>query len=238
MMKSIVRWMDRTLYPTLKDNWDNTIFRAVVFQNLDRNFRMLDLGAGAGIVKQMNFKGMVAMVCGVDPDKRSSQNPYIDEFKVGTGDKIPYSDGTFDIVIANNVLEHIENPEIVFKEAWRVLKSGGLFLSKTPNKWHYVALIARGTPHWFHGFANSLRGRDSEDTYPTVYKANTYVSIKSYAEKAGFKVREIRYVEGRPEYLRLTPFTYVLGWLYERIVNALSPLVRFKVIIISVLEKK
>ncbi len=236
-MNSVVRWMDRTLYPALGDNWDDAVFREVISKKLDRRFRILDLGAGAGIVKQMNFKGMVATVCGVDPDKRSSKNPYLDEFKAGTGEKIPYEDETFDIVFANNVLEHLIDPDIVFKEAWRVLKPGSLFLTKTPNRWHYVSLIARATPHSFHDFTNRLRGRQSEDTYRTFYRVNTGASIRSCAERAGFKVREIRYVEGRPEYLRLTPFTYVFGWLYERLVNTLSFLARFRVIVISVLEK-
>lgn len=237
MMRSVVRWMDRRLYPSFEDNWDNTIFREVVSGRLDRKFHILDLGAGAGIVKQMNFKGFTEKVCGVDPDKRSSGNPYLDEFKVGSGDNIPYQDGTFDLVFANNVLEHLENPDIVFKEAWRVLKKGGLFLTKTPNKWHYVALIAKATPHSLHEFVNRLRGRYREDTYPTFYRVNTGASIKSCAERAGFKVREIRYIEGRPEYLRLTPFTYFFGWLYEKLVNRCSALAPFRVIVISVLEK-
>jgi len=40
---------------------------------------------------------------------------------------MPYSDNTFDYVIADMVLEHVEgNPETVFQELHRVLKPGGI----------------------------------------------------------------------------------------------------------------
>ncbi len=44
-------------------------------------------------------------------------------------------------------------------------------------------------------------------------------------------------IEGRPEYLRLSSFTYLLGWLYERLVNALPGLEQFRILLIAVLEK-
>jgi hypothetical protein len=44
-------------------------------------------------------------------------------------------------------------------------------------------------------------------------------------------------VEGRPEYLRLTALTYAVGLLYERIVNALPFLARYRILLIAVLRK-
>ena len=50
----------------------------------------------------MNFKAHAKRVCGLDPDPRVVDNPYLHEAKVGLGERIPWPDGTFD-VIADNV---------------------------------------------------------------------------------------------------------------------------------------
>jgi SAM-dependent methyltransferase len=153
------------------------------------------------------------------------------------GESIPYPAETFDLIFADNVLEHLTDPEAVLREVVRVLKPGGIFLAKTPNKYHYMPLVARLTPHGFHQFINRLRGRASVDTFPTRYRINTPGAIRYYAARSGLRVRGIRLIEGRPEYLRLSSFTYLLGWLYERLVNALPGLERFRILLIAVLEK-
>src|SRR5947209_10685083 len=156
-MGVLTRWLDSTLYPSFGANWDDELFRQNVLAMLQREHWLLDLGAGAGIVPQMNFRGRVARTCGVDPDERVTMNPFLDEGRVGTGEAIPYADATFDVVIADNVIEHLNRPAEVFSEVVRVLKPGGMFLFKTPNKRHYVATIARLTSHRFHQLYNRMR---------------------------------------------------------------------------------
>lgn len=206
-------------------------------ESFEPSSRVLDLGAGAGIVEQTRFRGQVAHICGVDPDPRVKENPYLDEAHVGVGEAIPCDDESFDLVFANNVLEHLENPDTVFREVARVLKPGGCFLTKTPNKWHYMPVIASCTPHWFHQFVNQLRGRDSEDTFPTHYRANSRRDVRRVATNVGLEVERIELIEGRPEYLRMTAPTYLAGWCYERAVNVVPGLSSFRVVMLSVLRK-
>ncbi len=118
-MGRMVAWIDRKLYSQFRDNWDDSLFRTQISEILKKEDHLLDLGAGAGVVPQMNFRGLAARVCGVDPDERVQANPYLDEGKVGFGESIPYKDGEFDVVIADNVLEHLERSEQVFKEIAR-----------------------------------------------------------------------------------------------------------------------
>ena len=101
------------------------------------------------------------------------------------------------------MLEHLPEPEKVFAEVYRLLRPGGVFLGKTPNKWHYMPLIARLTPHRFHKWVNKWRGRDGDDVFPTKYQANTEGDIRKLAFSAGLKVNQIKHIEGRPEYLRM-----------------------------------
>jgi ubiquinone/menaquinone biosynthesis C-methylase UbiE len=124
-MSRITHWMDRAWYPNHAKNWDDQLFREAVLRNLKPEMTMLDLGAGAGIVNQMNFRELASRVCGVDLDPRVVDNPFLDEGRVSDAGEIPFPDESFDIVFSDNVLEHLEIPDQVFREVARVLKEGG-----------------------------------------------------------------------------------------------------------------
>lgn len=50
---------------------------------------------------------------------------------------IPYPDGFFETIIANDVIEHVTNPMFLLCEANRVLKDGGTLIISTPNPYYY-----------------------------------------------------------------------------------------------------
>jgi len=233
----LVPYLDRRWYPHFSSNWDDALLRSRILQRISRESRILDLGAGAGIVAAMNFRGIAGRVCGIDPDPRVAENPHLDEAIVGTGEAIPYADATFDLVFADNVFEHLPDPQRVLREVLRVLRPGGRLLLKTPNKWHYMPVIARLTPHVFHAAYNRLRGRATFDTFPTRYRANSPRVLRQLAAACGFEVESLALVEGRPEYLRISAPTYVLGWLYERAVNASERLAALRILLIAELRK-
>ncbi len=231
---SLIHTLDRVLYSNFKDHWDDWLFRERVIDVIQhwtcRN--ILDLGAGSGRLKQMDFRQLAARVCGVDPNPAVLENPFLDEARVGDGIAIPYADESFDLVFANNVLEHLTDPLRVFCEIRRVLRPGGFFLAKTPNKWHYVGIVSRLTPHWFHIWFNARRGRSEKDTYPTKYLANTPAALGRLSKAAGLDLQSLELIEGRPEYLRFAVVPYLLGALYERTVNRFSALRNFRVLLI------
>ncbi|HKU16470.1 MAG TPA: class I SAM-dependent methyltransferase [Steroidobacteraceae bacterium] len=236
-MTSAVAWLDRRLYPQTQRNWDDLMFRERVLARLRPDDAVLDVGAGAGIVAHMNFRHRVRCVCGVDLDPRVVDNPYLDVAAIGSAAALPFADATFDVVFCDNVLEHLPDPLRVFREIHRVLKPGGVFLAKTPNKWHYMPLIARMTPLWFHRLVNRARGRHSEDTFPTHYRANSRLALATLARGSGLQLERVELIEGRPEYLRLAWPLYLAGWLYERIVNASDRLATLRVLLIAELRR-
>lgn len=63
---------------------------------------------------------------------------------------LPFADGTFDIVVANDVLEHSQRQAELLREVRRALRPSGLLLLTTQNRWSL-----RGEPHvrvWGVGF--------------------------------------------------------------------------------------
>ena len=233
----LVQKLDSIFYPNFQDNWDDEIFRTVVMDHLGSEMILLDVGAGSGKLTQMNFKDKCKKVVGLDPDEAVLKNPNLQEAHVAFGENMPFEDGTFDIVVSDNVWEHVAKPEEFLEEVWRVLKPGGLYLAKTPNELHYVPLLAKLTPHWFHQFYNSLRGRSADDTFETHYKLNSRNTVFRHAKETGFEVDFFKSYEGRPEYLRISSLIYPFGIIYERLVNLSKRFERFRVIHIVVLRK-
>lgn len=69
-MKYLINFFDEKFYPEYSDNWDDLLFRTSILDHLESDHVLLDIGAGAGIIQAMNFKGLVEKVVGLDPDPR------------------------------------------------------------------------------------------------------------------------------------------------------------------------
>ncbi len=234
---SLVSRIDRTCYPQHQGNWEDAHFRERILEALRPGDEILDIGAGAGIVAAMNFRGIAGRVCGIDLDPRVEQNPFLDEGRLADAGAIPYPDARFDLVFADNVMEHLDDPVGVFTEISRVLKPGGRLLFRTPNRSHYMPLIARCTPHGFHQWVNKWRGRAEVDTFPTRYHVNSACQVRAVAKASGLQIDRIERVEGRPEYLRLTAPTYICGLIYERMVNMTEWLAGMRILLIASLRR-
>lgn len=69
--------------------------------------------------------------------KRGIQNKALNfKYQVIDAEDIPYEDESFDVVIANHMLYHVDDIEKVLSEIYRVLKPGGQFYSSTVGENH------------------------------------------------------------------------------------------------------
>ncbi|MCK4235561.1 MAG: class I SAM-dependent methyltransferase [Candidatus Krumholzibacteria bacterium] len=101
---------------------------------------VLDIGCGLG-GKTVAYSEAGADVVGVDIELQNISQSIIfarsrasgAAFAVGDAEMLPFHDQTFDLVVANDSLEHFPHPEAVLPELARVLRPGGsIFLFFTP----------------------------------------------------------------------------------------------------------
>jgi len=55
---------------------------------------------------------------------------------------LPAQDGEFDLIVAAEIIEHLENPRFTMREIFRLLKDGGWAIVTTPNNESLRALVA------------------------------------------------------------------------------------------------
>lgn len=97
------------------------------------SIRVLDVGCGTGAVMQF-LKERGWEVYGVDPN--SEALGYCADkgltVKSGTAEKIDFPTGSFDIVLALDVLEHTDDDGLSVNEIKRILKPRGIFICTVP----------------------------------------------------------------------------------------------------------
>jgi ubiquinone/menaquinone biosynthesis C-methylase UbiE len=65
-------------------------------------------------------------------------------------DALPFADGSFDVLVAFEVIEHLESWQEMLREARRVLRATGMLLVSTPNKAYYAEARGAAGPNPFH----------------------------------------------------------------------------------------
>jgi SAM-dependent methyltransferase len=218
----------RGMYDRLQDAID---------QYVTANDVVLDAGCGSGRVFQHRLAGRVRRVVGVDVTDEPRANANIDGAAKADLRALPFRGETFDLIVMSHVAEHLTEPAPVFRELARVLRPGGRLLLLTPNRWHYVPLVARLAPHRLHVAFNRRRGVDARDVFPTAYRANTAGRLRALAADAGLTVERLDRTETEPEYLAFHAIPYALGVAYERLVNRIDALAGLRVNLLLVARK-
>ena len=146
-----------------------TEFHTLCKATIPQGGRILEIGAGPSNATS-HYLATLGELHGLDPDPDAIRNELLTSSSLLTSDIFPFEDESFDACVSNYVLEHVADPQAHLREVKRVLSPGGAYIVRTPNRFHYVALAAAATPHWFHKLlANRLRGLGAEahDPYPT-----------------------------------------------------------------------
>ncbi len=211
----------RQEYKKKKVSWKSSpeVYRNLISENVDSQTKILDIGCGHGLNMKSIYK-VTKHTYGLDSDSEAlEKNTIIQNKKVGTAENLPFLDNFFDIVVLEWVLEHLENPQEVFDEIYRVLKPGGKVIFLTPNVWNYNVWIIRLIPNVFHDFlTRKLYQRQENDTYPTRYRINSYRQCQRILEPIGFSEKKFIH-NGDPSYISFNRFLFLIALGIEKILD-------------------
>ena len=87
----------------------------------------IEVGCGTGrVMAWLKQRNPSLYLCGVDPAEQllkiaHSRVPSC-ELHVGSGERLPFADGSFDLALATGVMHHADRPDLVIREMFRVAR--------------------------------------------------------------------------------------------------------------------
>jgi ubiquinone/menaquinone biosynthesis C-methylase UbiE len=145
---------------------------------------------------------------GVDLDAdAASENAALDRFVVADlCARLPFEDGSFELVYSNFVVEHLTEPEAAFREWRRVVRPEGAVVLLTSNRANPFVAAATLLPRRLRvAIKRAGAGAAERDIIRTRYRANTPRRLTSALCRAGFSPVEVTYVATLHRYAERKP---------------------------------
>jgi len=177
-----------------------------------------------------------AVLVGLDAERASLKANHFTAAKVcGNAGRLPFPDGAFDLVTANMVVEHLEDPDSQFREIRRVLSDGGRFVFHTPNAEGYFVRLRRLVPARLAvRLAWILERRKEDDVFPVHYRANTANALGRVSSASGFEIEKLDLIRAEA-ILFMVPPLFLPELLWIRALGS-ERLARFRPNLIAVLR--
>lgn len=206
-----------SFYPEAKVGGYTSVDGSVEFYGrinsiLDSSMTVLDFGAGRAAWYEVNsclyrkqlrnIRGKVAKVVGCDVDEAVLQNQTVDESVIiKIGEKLPFGDNSFDMIISDYTFEHIANPGEVAAEFRRILRPKGWICARTPNKYSYISALTRIIKNKSHAkiLKHAQPHRKEVDVFPTTFLLNSKKDLSKHFPSSIFHDLTYKY-ESEPAY--------------------------------------
>jgi SAM-dependent methyltransferase len=157
------------------DLWNEHVARYCFAARMARGRRVLDAGCGSGYgadVLGREAREVLAIdISGDAIDYARRHYPSVNlRFERASCLEIPAPDGSFDLVVAFELIEHLADWRAFLREVRRVLAPEGQFLVSTPNRLYYAEARAALGPNPFHvhEFEYGEFQRELEAVFPRV----------------------------------------------------------------------
>ena len=174
--------IDSAFHRRRKDLTVDLVREAV--SSVQRTPRLLDLGCGQGHITEAIRQALhSADVTGLDYsisaiDYAHAHFPAID-FAVGDAYESPYAQGFFDVVVCNNLWEHVPDPLRLLSRIKGTLRPGGYIVLSTPSRYRVANLV------------RILRGKSVMLMSPHHVTEYTVGQVVEQLAYGGFQVRRI-----------------------------------------------
>lgn len=104
------------------------------------NAHILDAGGGNGMYAsqiQNRYKDARLELFEIEIERvREARAENVDHALVAAGEYLPYAANSFDTIISNEVIEHVQDDRLAVSEMVRTLKTGGHLIIFCPNRWY------------------------------------------------------------------------------------------------------
>lgn len=176
-------------------------YARVLASVIETGDRWLDIGAGTRVhdgwvgVSAVEVSGRASFLVGVDLEiDHLTLNNNINAGVAASAYSLPFTCGSFSVVTANMVLEHIEDPRNFFQELYRVVIPEGRIVFVTPNLKNPTILLSRYllSSNVRSRLASIVERRPMEHVFPTFYRANTIAAIGSFLPSDQWEIVELR----------------------------------------------
>lgn len=145
--------------------------------------KILDIGCGEGKIWEL-FPNMDVYGIDMSQGNLKKARKFLKP-TLGSAEKLPFKDKTFDLVVASEILEHLISPDKTFKEINRVLKPRGNAIITFPN-----------TSSLQFRFGIFLFGSNPALNYPENLNHIRFFNIKDIIKMIGGTSLKIKKVRG------------------------------------------
>lgn len=188
---------------------------------------ILDAGCGDGLLAELLKKRLTgAKIYGVDISKKGlelakKRGVVVKKFDLNLG--IPHTDKSFDLVIANQVIEHLLDPDFFLRECERVLCPEGHLILTTPNlaAWYnrllflfgiYPVFLEASTKNKLVGTKFLRKFAESKEPLGHI-RVLTLAAVRDLLEMNNFKLKRVL---GLTRDFHFGPLTKVIYRLLDR----------------------
>lgn len=191
--------------------------------------KIFDFGCGSGyLVGELQRLGYDAH--GMDFEKEAISygiNSGVSNLTLGAGNKLEYPDANFDLIMAFDVLEHIENERPVVEELVRTLKPGGKMIITAPA-YQWLWGVQDEVSHHFRRY--TLRGLLSvfpvnsvlsviKETYFITFLFPAIAIVRLFSRWFNIKNRESDFEIGNPFLGAIFYLIFNLESYFLRVIN-------------------
>jgi SAM-dependent methyltransferase len=178
--------------------------------------RMLENGCGVGVYigkLQPHARAVFGLEYdferAVEAGRRAAPAPVV----CAAGEELPYPDNCFDVILSNEVIEHVRDDAAALREMARVLRRGGRLILFCPNRWYPVE------QHGIYWRGQYIFGNIPLVNYlPDAWRNRLAPHVRAYTAR-GLR----RLLVGLP--LRIVRLTRIFGG-YDNLIARFGPLGR------------